>query len=163
MKIRLPYAVLFLFLFTTAQAAWAVEVGDAAPSFKLKTAKGDLFDLGVVKGNNPVLLIFWATWCPVCKEEVPKVKDFHNEFGPKGLKILAIDVGINDSVKRMGKYITKYDMTYPAAFDNGSKVTNLYGVMGTPTIFIIDRKGTVRYRDAKLPDDLGDHFQALLE
>ena len=79
------------------------------------------------------------------------------------MDFLAIDVGINDSQKKVVRYVKKYGIDYPVAFDSGSKITKLYGVMGTPTIMIVDRSGFVKFKGAAVPDDLGDHFDNLLE
>ncbi|MDH3973700.1 MAG: TlpA family protein disulfide reductase [Deltaproteobacteria bacterium] len=153
--------IVFLFLFSVR--VFAVTVEDMAPSFEIKTMKGNLFKVDDKKGKAPLFLIFWATWCPVCKEEIPKLKEFYSTFNPKGMEFLAINVGINDSEKKMKRYSKKYGMDYPLAFDEGSKITKSFNVMGTPTIIIVDRSGKVRYRDAALPKDLGAHFQSLME
>ncbi len=141
--------------------SFALDVGDKAPNFSLKTMAGETFKQ-TSDEKNPTMLIFWATWCPVCKEEIPEVQSIYNNFKDKGLQVLAVNVSINDSEKRTKRFIKKYKMNYPVAFDTNSKVTKEYGVMGTPTIMIIDSKGIIRYKSAQLPDDLESHYKKLM-
>ncbi len=148
--------ILFLLLLTLS--LFAIDVGETAPVISGTTIKGDQLSF---ENGSPKLLIFWATWCPVCKEEIPHVKELQEKFGPKGLEILAINVGVNDSEKRTRAFMKKYKMNYPVLFDTGSKITKKYGVQGTPTVMIVDSEGIVRYKSASLPKDLENHFDSL--
>jgi len=138
---------------------FAVTVGETAPPFSIETIDESEFNLE--DEDSPVLLIFWATWCPVCKEEVPKLKTIYNDFSDRGLRVLAINVGINDSPNRTKAFIQRHEIDYPVAFDTGSVLTKRYNVIGTPTVMIIDSEGVVKYRSAALPDDLEEHFDSL--
>jgi thiol-disulfide isomerase/thioredoxin len=116
-----------------------------------------------MKGKDALFLVFWATWCSVCKTEIPKLKEIHETYATKGMPLIAIDVSVNDSLKKVEKYLEDHKITYPVIFDEGSKITKLYGVQGTPTVVIVDRGGIVRYRSAAIPDDLKDHFSGLMK
>lgn len=141
----------------------AVEIGSSAPDFSLTTLAGEPVGLADFKGKKPVMLVFWATWCPICREEAPKIKQLAAEFGPKGLAVLGVNVGINDSPRKAKVYHQRLQLNYPVVFDQGSRVTQSYGVVGTPTIIILDRQGVVRYKSASVPQDLQDHFAMLME
>lgn len=114
-------------------------------------------------GKRPLLLVFWATWCPACKEEIPKLKETYATFTPRGLGFLAINVGINDSLNKAAEYRKRHGLPYPVAFDEGSRITRAYRVVGTPTILIVDRQGIIRYRGSLVPPDLEQHFPRLVE
>lgn len=159
----IQFISLAFFLTILVDPSHALEVGDEVPSFKIKTVDGKSFEMDKLRGKSSLFLVFWATWCPVCKEEIPKVKSLYLSFNPKGMEFLAINVGINDSEKKVIKYKKKYGLDYPTAFDAGSVVTKSFGVMGTPTIIIVDRQGVVRYKGGAVPDNLGDHFEQLME
>ncbi len=160
MKLQLTGLLILLSLFSS----FALDVNDQAKPFSLKTLGGETFTLAADGSDSgPTLLVFWATWCAVCKEEIPHVQEIANSFKEKGLRVLAINVGVNDSEKRAGKFKQKYKMNYPISFDTGSKVTKEYGVMGTPTVMIIDKGGVVRYKASSLPEKLHEHYDSLMK
>lgn len=162
--LRLQHIVgIFFLLLVSATSAWSVGVGEAAPDFTLMTLDGRPVAGTDFTGEKPLMLVFWATWCPVCKEEIPRINRMAADFGPKGLAVLAVNVGVNDSAAKAMAYRDKYGLDYPVAFDGGSKVTRAFGVVGTPTIMIMDKSGIVRFRDTAVPGDLAQHFAQLLE
>ena len=137
--------------FGTTQVNAVAELGDKAPNFSAKTLAGQPVSLlHSNMGEKPVLLIFWATWCPNCKREIPDVSDLYKEMGDR-LSILAINIGINDTADKAGKYKYKHSMKYPVIFDEGSHITNTYKIIGTPTQIIVGTNGTIRYRGIKTP------------
>ncbi len=157
------FCIAALLLLCTAASGFALEVGEAAPAFSLTSSEGASLNLDDFKDKGPLMMVFWATWCPVCKEEIPQIKKIADEFGPRGLAVVGVNVGVNDSPRKMAAYKKKYNLDYPVAFDKGSRVTKTFGVVGTPTIMILDKRGVVRYRSAAVPDDLGEHFARLAE
>lgn len=163
---RLTALLLALFLVSvsvTAEAAPSVgtNVGDYAPDFSMQTLDKQTFTLKEWRGKQAVYLIFWATWCPNCKREIPKLSKLSQSLKNK-VVFLAINAGINDSIRKVQRYQTKYPMAYPIAFDEGSPITKQYNVMGTPTQIIIDINGIIRYRAPDVPEDMMDHVDELL-
>lgn len=146
----------------TPPPVFALSVGDAAPAFALTTLDGKKISLDELKGKKPVMLVFWATWCPNCKAEVPAVNKIAAQFGPKGLAVIGINAGINDSAAKTRAYAERNRLAYDTAFDTNSIITRKYGVIGVPTIVMIDRRGVVRYLSSSVPDNLADHFDDLL-
>ncbi len=141
---------------------FAASVGDAAPVFQIQTMSNTMVDTQALKGEKPIVLVFWATWCPECKKEIPDINKLHKQLKPKGMEILAVDVGINDSEAKVKRYIEKYDLSYPVAFDKGAEITKKFNVQGTPTVIILDKNGIVRYRGAHIPKDLKAHYAQLI-
>lgn len=154
------FALLGLSLLSVSSASAAAQVGEQAPDFSLLTMQGEAFNLSDYKGKKPVYLIFWATWCPACEHEIPAIKEVYVEFGDK-MMVVAINVSVNDSEKRVDRYIKKHELPYTVAYDTDAKVTRQYGVLGTPTQILIDTQGTVRYRGTSVPDDFLKHFDTL--
>lgn len=131
--------------------ATALDVGDKAPDFALKTiGAGENITLSKWRGEKAVMLVFWATWCPNCMEEIPTVKEIDSRF-KDSIKVVAVNADINDSLSKATAYKTNNSINYTLAYDHGTKVSRLYGVVGVPTVFIIDKAGTVRYKDAGAP------------
>lgn len=135
--------------------------GDTAADFTIRQLDGSEFHISDFKGKQAVYLIFWATWCPNCKREIPKLKQIHANYSDD-IKVLAINTSINDSIKKVKRYMNKHNLTYPVAYDTQSKITKLYAVMGTPTQLVIDINGVIQYRSAEVPDDLAKHLEYLI-
>jgi len=121
--------------------------------FTLNTIEGQEINLKDYQGKKMVHLVFWATWCPSCIGEIPKLKKLHQAIGNKPYEILAIDVGVNDSLRKVQSFQKRYQMPYKILFDAKGEVSQKYGVMGIPTQIIIDKKGNIQNQFAQLPED----------
>ena len=106
-----------------------------ATDFTLKSLEGEEFKLSSFRGKNPVYLVFWATWCPYCVKEIPRLKELYTKLAPKGLKILAINISYNDPLLRVQSFQKKYELPYPILYDNNATVSRQYGVIGVPLVF----------------------------
>ena len=134
-------------------------VGEAAPDFQLKRMDGSTVTLGDLRGA-PAVLVFWTAWCPACKEEAPHVNELAAEYGPRGVRVLGVN--IMDSEARAAGGIKEFGIRYPVARDPDAGVTRRYKVAGTPTIIFLDREGVVRYFGNQLPADYASRLDALL-
>jgi len=133
-----------------------VKQGMMAPDFTLSRLDGSQFKLSDYRHNKAVYMVFWTTWCTYCMEKIPKLKYIQAVLG-KQIEIIAVDTSVKDSFKKMAQFQQDRKITYPLAFDFGKKVTDLYGVWGTPTEFIIDINGKVMHRD-KIPGNISEHL-----
>jgi len=127
------------------------QLGTGALDFSLTTIEGQEISLKDYRGKKIVHLVFWATWCPGCLTEIPKLKELHQAIGNKPYEILAIDVGINDSLSRVRLFQERYQIPYKILFDEKGEVAGRYGVTGIPTQIVIDRDGNVQHRFTQLP------------
>ncbi|MBI5195573.1 MAG: TlpA family protein disulfide reductase [Nitrospirae bacterium] len=116
--------------------------GKKAPDFTLKDLAGKDVPLSSFKGK-PVLLNFWATWCPYCREERPALIALNKEYKGKGLIIAA--VATDKSANRVKDYLKKTPMDFVILMDDG-KTAESYGVYALPTSFFIGRDGTIRQK-----------------
>ncbi|MDC8829783.1 TlpA family protein disulfide reductase [Alteromonas gilva] len=124
-----------------------------APAFTFNSLSGEQFEMPGYQQQKPTLLYFWATWCPYCKKATPRVVALHNDYR-EFINVLAINVGINDSVALTQQYIEDYDITFPVMFDHDSSVSGSYGVFGTPVFVIVSDDGGILYRGHRYPDGL---------
>ena len=117
--------------------------GKAAPGITLKTTTDGSFDLAGEKGKV-VLLDFWATWCPPCRESLPHLQKIHDDTAlkEKGLKVVAVNAG-EDKETAKG-YCDKNKLTFPVALDIEDAVGKSYLVHGIPTTVVVGRDQKVK-------------------
>jgi len=125
--------------FLPAPAGRVVE-GDLAPDYKLLDMAG--VEQSLPKGKV-VLLNFWATWCPPCRDEMPSMIKLHKLLQDKGLAIVAASVD-RDSDK-LTSFVREYDLPFQILKDSEKKASLRYGVVRYPESFLIDRAGKVRF------------------
>jgi peroxiredoxin len=142
------FASIFLLLFifslpscSTSEAPKTAVEGQQAPDFVLADVSGTKTRLSDLKGEV-VLVNFWATWCPPCREEIPSMVALNRLMAGKPFRMLAIsmDQGGKDAVN---DFFRKSGLTLPALLDSDGKVGRLYGITGVPETFVIDRKGVI--------------------
>ena len=115
---------------------------DAAPSFTLKDPQGKAVSLeAALKNNKAVLLNFWATWCPPCREEIPDLIRLQKEYGTRSFTVLGVDVG--ESPAKVSNFINKMAINYPVARYRDQVVAAQYGIVGIPTSYLISSEGKI--------------------
>ena len=152
--------ILLVLLLLVPGQALAVQPGGSMVDFKVKTVDGQLVDSAKLRGEKPLLLVFWATWCPACERAIGPVNKISEQYG-EGLQVLGVNVGMNDSLKRLKRYVGKHKVAYPQYFDEGSGLSRSYGIRGTPTIVIVDRQGIVQFKGHSVPTNFAEGFEKL--
>ena len=90
------------------------------------------------------LVDFWASWCGPCRREIPVIKELLNEYGPKGLDV--VGVAVWDQVPETKKAMDELGITWPVIMDAKTIPTDMYGILGIPTIILIGPDGTILSR-----------------
>ncbi|MBP6016300.1 MAG: TlpA family protein disulfide reductase [Candidatus Promineofilum sp.] len=118
-------------------------VGNLAPDFTLQTIDGRSITLRdyTDSGGTPVVLNFWATWCPPCRVEMPY---FENASHLYAGEVVVLGLNQAESADVMAAYARDHGLTYPLLVDQDMRVNNLYGVLNLPTTIFIDKNGVVR-------------------
>jgi len=127
--------------------AMRVKIGEPAPDFRLKDVMtGKVFTVSQYKGNQVLVLEFWATWCDICKREMPNLVKLYSEWHPRGVELLSI-VLPSGNIDEIRKIVREKELNYPALLDADLSVaTKAYGLAGPiPLKVVIDHKGIVRY------------------
>ncbi len=117
-------------------------VGRAAPQFTLQDLDGKNVSLSSFKGKV-VVLDFWATWCPPCRQEIPHFIDLQNKYGKKNFTFLGVSVD-QDGPSVVKTFVAKNGMNYPQLMATQQVVMNYGKIDGIPTTFVIDKKGVIR-------------------
>ncbi len=126
-------------LWNSAGAEFGVEV---APDFDLTSFEGEYFSNYDFKGEQ-ALLMFWAPWCGVCRQELPKLSRFYLEELPPGLTMIAI--GTSAPLGQVEQYVNNHPatFTYPTAYDANKAIADDFRIRAFPTFVLIDRDGTI--------------------
>jgi peroxiredoxin len=130
-----------------SDTAMRLKLGEKAPDFRLKDVMtGKTVTLSEFAGKKVVMLEFWATWCDICKREMPNLVKLHNAWKPKGFELLSI-VLPSGNVNDIKKIVNDKRLTYVVLLDADLAVaTKLYGLAGPiPLKVVIDHKGVIRY------------------
>ena len=101
-------------------------------------------DLAQYVGKQPVLIEFWATWCPNCRELEPHLKAVHEKYGNQ-VKFIGVSVSVNQSPDRVKAYVAKHGIPGDQLFDRNGKATGAYDVPATSYVVVLDKSGKVVY------------------
>ena len=111
------------------------------PDFTLAGLDGKEVTLRSQKGK-PVVLVFVASWCEVCSQEMPMMVETFLAHRPHDVQFLAVDS--MEEREPVEKFRDEFKIPFPILLDTHGRVAQLYGIKGTPTSFFIDRRGLVR-------------------
>ena len=159
---RLFATLLIAITLLYAQISWSSEAVKA-PTFTLQDASGTSVSLEDFAGQ-PLVLHFWATWCPYCKKVQPALESIKQEYAEQGLQVIAISFR-EDEGARPDQVLKQRGHSFTTLLQ-GETVALQYGVKGTPTTFFIRRDGTIAAAtNASNPDNpiLGLYTQAILQ
>ena len=120
-------------------------VGAKAPtSTMVETLDGKPFDMGQYVGKTPVLIEFWATWCPNCKQLEPAMAEAAKKYAGK-IKFIGVAVSVNQSPERAKLYAEKHAIPMEIYYDKKGNAADAYDAAATSYIVVIDKTGTVVY------------------
>jgi thiol-disulfide isomerase/thioredoxin len=149
--------VALLALATAGRSARAqdsgITMGSAAPGAAVETLDGKPIDLSQFVGKRPVMIEFWATWCPNCKALEPKIEAATKKYGDK-MKFVVVAVSVNQSVERVKAYKEKHGMSQDVVWDRKGFAADAYDVPATSYIVMVDAKGKVVYTGVGADQDI---------
>jgi cytochrome c biogenesis protein CcmG, thiol:disulfide interchange protein DsbE len=122
-----------------------IDIGDRAPDFTLKDFDGNEVELSELRGE-PVVIDFWAAWCPFCLREIPDIQKIHGEF--RDVQILGIHRSETESIEKGKKFIDELGATYSLLSDENGDVYKTYtgGRQLMPVAIFIDSFGIIQER-----------------
>lgn len=141
-------ALLVIVFLAPASVSWSQYIPNApfkpeltqAPDFTLKDVQGKTFRLSAQRGK-PVLIFFGTTWCPGCRAEIPKYKEVHRTYSPRGLEVIYIN--IMEPAKKVIRFAQSNSLPYRTLMDEDGSVGNAYSVIGVPMIMLLDKAGNI--------------------
>ena len=151
-----------------ALLAWGLVQADsgprstgAAPDFTLTGFDGRTATLSELRGQV-VVVNFWASWCPPCREEAAYLEKTWRAYQDRGVVFVGVDWV--DTEKEALAYIDEFDITYINGPDIGTRIAQDYNIQGVPETFFVDKHGQLRgvHIGPLLPPQLDDRIEELL-
>lgn len=137
--------ILFFFLYLNeknkfpTQKNTGTKLGEYAPDFESEYLNGSRFALYDLRGT-PVILNFWATWCPPCVREMPLLQKLYEE---NKNDIIVVGVNLGEDKKTIEEFIKRLNITFPIALDKEKKIESYYNLLLKPTTYFIDENGII--------------------
>jgi len=125
---------------------------DRPVDFTLPGLDGRAVALSRFLGKKPVLLVFWATWCPECKAAIPEINAMTTD--PLAGKLQILGLAFRESREKVANAVKARGIRYPVLLDERGQAARAYGIVGIPTYVLIDRRGNIVYREHVLPGDI---------
>ena len=162
---RLILLVLFLF---SSGPVWAMDnlseqtdesalIGKAAPDAVLTKTDGTSAGIIGEQQGKKEILVFWATWCPHCYEDLGNINDNLSSVEKKGIKIILVDIG--ETKEDVKDYFNRRQMKLTSFIDEEGALQDTYHLIGVPTLVFIDEKGIIRSVTHEFPSDYEDYFR----
>ncbi len=117
--------------------------GFLAPDFELQDIQGQAVRLSDLRGK-PVLLNFWASWCPPCQAEMPDMQKVYDSYAARGFVVLAVNTTYQDSQSEAARFAQAHALTFPILLDQTGDASHRYEIRSMPTSFFIDRQGIIQ-------------------
>ena len=127
------------------------EENSKAPVWQLQTEQGQVVKSSDFK-DKPLIIHFWATWCPYCKKLQPGLDRLYSKYQKDGLQLISISIREDEGAKPQS-VLDARGLNLKTVI-NGEKVAEQFGVPGTPTTIFIDKKGNIiAQTQSSDPDD----------
>jgi cytochrome c biogenesis protein CcmG/thiol:disulfide interchange protein DsbE len=110
-----------------------------APAFAATTLAGHKVSLAAYRGK-PLVVNFFASWCAPCQEEATGFTRAEHQFAGR---VQFLSIGRDSPMSAVHGYISRYGITWPVVYDDGNTLTDLFGLYGQPTTFVINGHGVI--------------------
>ncbi|WP_170069335.1 TlpA family protein disulfide reductase [Marinobacterium halophilum] len=149
------FATLTFTSFTTM-----ADVPDKILNTPIALLNGNTITLEEYRDKKPVYLKFWASWCQPCIKEMPHFQESQEEYGDQ-IKIISINIGINDTVEDINKVAQEYELTMASAYDTDGEVAQAFQFIGTPYHLLFDKNINLVHRGHKADESLDKKLHLL--
>ena len=126
-------------------------IGQKAPDFTLNSVHQKNINLTAYRDGKPVIIFFWATWCPHCRVQLDMLHKNQAALQAKGVRVALVDLGEN--AKQVQSYISANNINMDVFLDEDASVSDAYGVIGIPTFILVNADGIVRAVEHEIPAD----------
>ena len=127
-----------------AQDVIGIPLGEMPPAVTLESLNGDSVALSQWIGKKPVIVEFWATWCPICAELLPRMEAAKQKFGDRA-EFIVVAVAVNQSRNSVRRHLERYPMPFTFLWDGNGAAVRAFDAPSTSYIAVLDTKGKVVY------------------
>jgi len=163
----IPILVLLFFSPALLPSVYAQpQIGEKAPGFATSTLDGKrvaLKDYWEQQGKKALVLSFFATWCHPCKEDLRYLQKVQDQYGNRGLQILAIHTQDSSKGDVVKEFMEKLGVNLPVLSDEYGIIGKRYLVTGLPCNFVVDQEGILRAKYLGYSEDVKRHFESELK
>lgn len=132
-------------------------IGKAAPDVVLPNSDGTSASVINARQGKKGILVFWATWCPHCYEELGKINRASASVQQQGIKIILVDMG--EGEEDVKNYLNRRQINLSSFIDEANLLQEPYHLVGVPTMVFIDKRGIIRDVTHVFPSDYEDYFR----
>ncbi len=141
-KLILILTIFMIGLFQVSYSKTGIQIGNKLPNFEYYNLMGGKMDSKDLEGKA-IMLNFWATWCPPCRQEMPSIEKLYKKYKKNSnFEIVAISVDQGTSIK-VANFIKENKYTFPVYFDEKGKLGRKFLIRSIPTTFIINSEGII--------------------
>ena len=141
----------------------SLALGTEGPTAELEDLEGNAVSLlDYVEAGKPAVLEFWATWCEQCEALQPQFDKLQERYGEQ-VSVVAIAVGVSQSVRRVKRHIADHDPGYPYLFDKRGAAVRAYNATTTSIVVVLDSDGKVAYTGVGTDQDVIGAVELLLD
>lgn len=132
----------------------SLDLGTRGPGAALEDLDGNSVELlDYVVAGKPAVFEFWATWCEQCEALQPQFDEIQAEYGER-VNVVAVAVGVSQSVRRVKRHLEDHDPGYPYLFDKRGAAVRAYNATTTSIVVMLDGEGKVAYTGVGAQQDL---------
>ena len=141
----------------------SLALGTKGPTAELEDLEGNTVSLlDYVEAGKPAVLEFWATWCEQCEALQPQFDELQARYGEQ-VSVVAVAVGVSQSVRRVKRHIADHDPGYPYLFDKRGAAVRAYNATTTSIVVVLDSDGKVAYTGVGTDQDVIGAVELLLD
>ena len=143
---RASFAALLLLVPASlrGQDVIGIPVGQTPPAVTLESLSGDTVSLARWVGKKPVIVEFWATWCPICEELLPRMEAAQKKHGDR-VEFLVVAVAVNQSKSSVRRHLDKHPLPFTFLWDGNGAAVRAFQAPSTSYIAVLDAGGKVVY------------------
>lgn len=139
------------------------KIGNLARDFTLKDLDDRVYTLKERRGHGVVHVVFWATWCVPCMQEIPELRHAYEKFKERGFEIYGVVINMNQDPGMVRVIAREMKVNYPILWDEKDVARAKYRVASIPQNFLVGKDGVIRYAGTELPRNYEALVDSLLQ